>query len=179
MHAGGRACLGSLHHRHQHHHAPAIAANRGGVRGAGTGFPNNYALIFAAAGVLFVLSIIPGLFFNELPGGKAVEKIPALREFVPALGRVLCDDGPFRAFILVRMFTKSLYDGRALLHWLCNGGLGAIKRGSRAGAGGDDNDWQSDRGAGLHLARRTQQPALYPAGAWFGSVDAALRTGRI
>lgn len=72
----------------------------------GPAFPNNYALIFAAAGVLFVLSIIPGLFFNELPGGKAVEKIPALREFVPALGRVLRDDGPFRAFILVRVFTN-------------------------------------------------------------------------
>ncbi|MEZ4615418.1 MAG: MFS transporter [Caldilineaceae bacterium] len=105
MHAGG-AHVWDHHHRHQHHHAPAIAANRGGVRGAGPAFPNNYALIFAAAGVLFVLSIIPGLFFNELPGGKAVEKIPALREFVPALGRVLCDDGPFRAFILVRMFTN-------------------------------------------------------------------------
>lgn len=72
----------------------------------GLAFPNNYALIFAGAGVLFVLSILPGLFFHELPGGKAVEKLPELGEFVPALGRVLRDDGPFRAFILLRLFTN-------------------------------------------------------------------------
>lgn len=72
----------------------------------GPAFPNNYALLFGAAGLLFVLSTIPGLFFHELPGGKAVETLPALREFVPALGRVLRDDEPFRAFILVRVFTN-------------------------------------------------------------------------
>lgn len=73
---------------------------------SGPAFPNNYALIFAAAGAFFVLSIVPGIFFHELPGGKAVEKLPAMREFLPALGRVLRDDGPFRSFILVRVFTN-------------------------------------------------------------------------
>ncbi len=79
----------------------------GVVLGAnGLAFPNNYALIFGAAGLLFVLSILPCLFIHELPGGKAVETLPPLREFIPALGRVLRDDGPFRAFILVRVFTN-------------------------------------------------------------------------
>ncbi len=74
----------------------------------GPAFPNNYALIFGAAGLLFVLSILPCIFIHELPGGKAVETLPPLREFIPALGRVLRDDGPFRAFILVRVFTNLL-----------------------------------------------------------------------
>lgn len=72
----------------------------------GLAFPNNYALLFGIAGGLFVLSILPGLFFHELPGGKAVEKLPTLGEFLPDLGRVLRDDGPFRAFILIRMGTN-------------------------------------------------------------------------
>jgi MFS family permease len=72
---------------------------------AGPGFPNNYALLFAASGTVFAISILPGLFFHELPGGKAVEKIPSFGEFFPALGRVLRGDGPFRAFILTRIFT--------------------------------------------------------------------------
>ncbi|MCB0096026.1 MAG: MFS transporter [Caldilineaceae bacterium] len=72
----------------------------------GPGFPNNYAILFGISGVIFVISIVPGLFFHELPGGKAVAKVPALREFLPDLGRVLRDDKPFRAFILIRMLTN-------------------------------------------------------------------------
>lgn len=72
----------------------------------GLAFPNNYALLFAIAGGLFVISILPGAFFHELPGGKAVEQLPALGEFLPDLGRVLRDDGPYRAFILVRVGTN-------------------------------------------------------------------------
>ena len=71
----------------------------------GAGFPNNYALLFGGAGVLFAISIIPTLLIHELPGGKAVEKIPALREFLPSLGRILRTDGPFRAIIITRMLT--------------------------------------------------------------------------
>ncbi|MBX3002251.1 MAG: MFS transporter [Caldilineaceae bacterium] len=73
---------------------------------AGPGFPNNYAILFGVSGAIFALSILPGLFFHELPGGKAVEKIPSLGEFLPALGRVLREDVPFRAFIIIRMFTS-------------------------------------------------------------------------
>jgi len=72
----------------------------------GPAFPNNYALLFGSAGLLFVISILPGLFFHEPPGGKAVEKLPALDEFLPNLGHLLRDDGPFRAFITVRMGTN-------------------------------------------------------------------------
>ncbi|MFN8445928.1 MAG: MFS transporter [Caldilineaceae bacterium] len=71
----------------------------------GLAFPNNYALLFGAAGVIFVISILPGLFFHELPGGKVAEKSPDLSEFLPELGRVVRNDGPFRAFISVRMLT--------------------------------------------------------------------------
>lgn len=71
----------------------------------GPGFPNNYALIFGAAGVCFALSLVPILFLRELPGGKAVEKLPSFGEFIADLGHVLRTDGPFRAMIVVRMFT--------------------------------------------------------------------------
>jgi MFS family permease len=73
---------------------------------AGPAFPNNYALIFGAAGLLFVLSILPGLFIHELPGGKVVEKIPSLGEFLPGLGHVLRTDLAFRAMIITRMLTS-------------------------------------------------------------------------
>ncbi|MFN8452287.1 MAG: MFS transporter [Anaerolineae bacterium] len=72
----------------------------------GPEFPNNYALLFGAAGILFVLSIVPTLFIHELPGGARVEKIPALREFLPLLGRVLRTDVPFRSVIITRMLTS-------------------------------------------------------------------------
>jgi len=83
--------------------APVI----GVILGAdGPGFPNNYAILFGAAGILFACSIPLGMFFHELPGGKAVEKLPALSEFLPDLGRLLRDDLPFRAYIITRMLTS-------------------------------------------------------------------------
>jgi MFS family permease len=69
-------------------------------------FPNNYALIFGAAGLLFVISILPVLFVQELPGGKVVDKIPSMAEFLPSLGHVLRTDIQFRAMIITRMFTS-------------------------------------------------------------------------
>jgi len=68
-------------------------------------FPNNYALLFGGAGVLFAISIIPPVLLIELPGSKAVEKIATMGEFLPALGRVLRTDVPFRAIIITRMLT--------------------------------------------------------------------------
>lgn len=73
---------------------------------AGSAFPTNYAMLFALSGVLFATSILPGLFFHELPGGKAIDKRPPFSEFLPELGRVLREDRPFRAFIMVRVFTS-------------------------------------------------------------------------
>lgn len=71
----------------------------------GPGFPGNYAIVFGAAGILFVLSIIPTLFIIELPGGKAIEKLPSMREFLPYLGSVLRTDGTFRGILIARMLT--------------------------------------------------------------------------
>lgn len=69
-------------------------------------FPNNYALIFAGSGLLFVISILPVLFVHELPGGKVAERTPTMAEYLPDLGRVLRSDGPFRAMIITRMLTS-------------------------------------------------------------------------
>lgn len=65
-------------------------------------FPNNYALIFGIAGLIFALSTIPVLFVRELPSGKAVEKLPELSEFLPSLGVVLREDKHFRNLIFLR-----------------------------------------------------------------------------
>lgn len=73
---------------------------------AGPGFPNNYALIFGAAGLLFALSILPVIFMHELPGGQVADKIPSMKEFLPSLGQVLRTDKPFRAMIITRMLTS-------------------------------------------------------------------------
>jgi MFS family permease len=73
---------------------------------SGPAFPNNYALIFGAAGVLFALSIIPTTLIHELPGGKPVEKLPALSEYLPSLGHILRTDRPFRAIVITRMLTS-------------------------------------------------------------------------
>jgi len=54
------------------------------VSAAQASFSKNYALIFAAAGLLFVLSILPVLFVHELPAANG-EKILSLGEFLPAL----------------------------------------------------------------------------------------------
>lgn len=73
---------------------------------AGPAFPNNYALIFGIAGVLFSLSLVPVLFFRELPGSQAVDRIPSLAKFLPDLGRILRTDKSFRAMLITRMLTN-------------------------------------------------------------------------
>lgn len=75
---------------------------------SGPDFPNNYALLFGASGILMVISIFPILFVHELPGGKAVEKIPSFSEFFPQLGHVLRTDTPFRAMTITRMLATLL-----------------------------------------------------------------------
>ncbi len=72
---------------------------------AGPAFPNNYALLFGAAGIVFAVSILPGLFFHELPGSRTVEKLPSMADFISHLGAVLRQDKPYRAFIILRMLT--------------------------------------------------------------------------
>lgn len=77
------------------------------VLGAGgPAFPANYGVLFTAAGALLTLGILPMAFIRELPGSKAVAKLPSLGEFLPGLGRALRDDLPFRAFILTRILVS-------------------------------------------------------------------------
>ena len=66
-------------------------------------FPYNYALLFGIAGLLFTLSTVPGVFIHEIPDGRVAQTVPTFREFLPLLGRLLRNDGPFRAFIAVRI----------------------------------------------------------------------------
>lgn len=82
--------------------APLIAIILGE---SGPGFPYNYATLFGIAGVLFAISILPVIFVKELPGGKAVEKILPISEFLPDLGRVVRQDVQFRAMIIIRLLT--------------------------------------------------------------------------
>jgi len=72
----------------------------------GPGFPQNYALLFAAAGVMFALSILPVIFVRELPGAGAVERAPGFAEYLPQLGNLLRKDVPFRALLVVRILTS-------------------------------------------------------------------------
>lgn len=71
----------------------------------GPAFPNNYALLFAVSGVLFVLTVPAALFIRELPGGKPTETIPTLGEYLPDLARVLRQDRPYRAVIITRVLA--------------------------------------------------------------------------
>ena len=72
----------------------------------GPGFPHNYALLFGSAGVLFVISILPPILLKELPSGKPTETIPTMREYIPQLGRVLRQDGQFRAMAITRTLSS-------------------------------------------------------------------------
>lgn len=72
---------------------------------SGLAFPNNYAVIFGAAGLVFAISILPLAFLKELPGGKVAEKTPALGEFLPSLGQVLQTDHAYRAMLFARLLT--------------------------------------------------------------------------
>ncbi|MHB9031823.1 MAG: MFS transporter [Anaerolineae bacterium] len=72
---------------------------------AGPGFPRSYLLLFGAAGVVFMLDILPVAFVRELPGGRAPQQVPPLREFVPGLVKLLQRDGPFRAMLITRLLS--------------------------------------------------------------------------
>ena len=84
-----------------------IAPLVGFILGAsGPGFPDNFTILFAASGAVFALSIIPGLFFHELPGGRVVDRTPTFAEFFPQIGKLVKQDVPFRSFIVMRVLTS-------------------------------------------------------------------------
>ena len=84
-----------------------VAPLIGVVLGAsGPAFPDNYLVLFVAAGVVLAIGILPGVFIHELPGSKSVAKLPSLAEFLPGLGRALRADVPFRAFIVTRVLVS-------------------------------------------------------------------------
>ncbi len=71
----------------------------------GPDFPDNYALLFFLAGIVFLITIPAGVLIHELPGGKARETMPSLREYLPDLVHVLREDAPFRVMTLARLLT--------------------------------------------------------------------------
>lgn len=71
----------------------------------GPAFPNNYALLFAISGLIFMATIPIGLMIHELPGGKAKSRVPTLRDYLPELGHVLRTDRPYRAMIVARVLA--------------------------------------------------------------------------
>lgn len=70
---------------------------------SGPDFPNNYALLFGLAGVGLVVTIPFCMMIHELPGGKARDSIPSMREYLPELLHVLRTDRPFRSMIAARV----------------------------------------------------------------------------
>jgi MFS family permease len=72
---------------------------------SGLGFPNDYALLFALSGTFFFVGSPLCMFVRELPGGKAQESVPSLREYLPDLLRVLREDHPYRAMIIVGILS--------------------------------------------------------------------------
>ncbi len=72
---------------------------------SGPAFPNNYALLFAVSGVLFLITVPIVIPIRELPGGKPVETVPPMSEYLPGLVRVLRRDVPFRAVVIARVLV--------------------------------------------------------------------------
>jgi MFS family permease len=72
---------------------------------SGPDFPKNYALLFLLAGIGFLITVPAGVLIRELPGGRARESVPSIREYLPDLLRVLREDHPFRTMISARVLT--------------------------------------------------------------------------
>ena len=72
---------------------------------SGPDYPDNYALLFFLAGVIFLITVPPMAFVRELPGGKPREAIPPMREYLPELAEVLRNDRPFRTMVFARVLA--------------------------------------------------------------------------
>jgi MFS family permease len=70
----------------------------------GPTFPNNYAILFALAGVFFLLSLLSWSFSIE-PDEEVDEKQTSWRDYLPLLLRTIREDGTFRQLLVVRLLA--------------------------------------------------------------------------
>jgi MFS family permease len=72
---------------------------------SGPDYPDNYALLFGLSGLIFLITVPFGILIHELPGGQAREEIPAMRDYLPGLLRVLREDHAFRSMMIARVLA--------------------------------------------------------------------------
>ncbi len=70
----------------------------------GPPFPRNYAILFALAGLSYMLGLAALAVIRE-PPGMVDAPMPSWRDYLPLLGRTLRDDALFRQLVLVRLLV--------------------------------------------------------------------------
>jgi MFS family permease len=87
----------------------ASAFSRWALGASGLAFPDNYALLFGVAGVLFFIGGFGLILTVEEKPKQTPEPGPLLREYLPYLGRILRTDKSFLRFTAMRIsFDLSL-----------------------------------------------------------------------
>ena len=71
-------------------------------------FPQNYALIFAISGVLFVISIFPVVFVHEFVEENPAKSVPSINEYLSKLTELIQHDRLYRHIVIAQILT-SLY----------------------------------------------------------------------
>ncbi len=74
----------------------------------GPGYPVNFAVVFAIAGILFALTLPFVANLYERPT-KTPPRAIELSEYLPYLRKILREDKPFRFFLVMRFFLESAY----------------------------------------------------------------------
>jgi MFS family permease len=70
----------------------------------GPEFPQNYGILFAVAGVIFIFGGVCLALLREEKSTEEIQPGPTLRQFLPYVGQVLRNDGRFRFFVIMRLF---------------------------------------------------------------------------
>jgi len=73
--------------------------------GSPWGFPTNYALLFAAASVSFLLSAVGLTLIREPQSPAQGEQMPSMRETLALLPRILAHDRPFLRLVIIRVLA--------------------------------------------------------------------------